>query len=248
MVGGQPNKIVAIIQARMRSTRLPGKVLMPIPITSSVPIIGRIINQLKESKNNMDVFVATSSLKADDKLAEFALKYGVELYRGDELDVHSRFDDILRNSGYSVAIRLTGDNPILDVDCLDKVILNHMNNGADYSYTKDLPLGMNFEIFNVEAFLKMRDLKLTENEKEHVTLKFKSSESFSVQCIETSTDTQHFVRATIDYPSDYLVVSTLFQISADLGVKIGLDVINYSLSNFPWIFEINEHNYQKNSV
>jgi len=245
MEAGQSNKVIAIIQARMQSTRLPGKVLMPLPLTSDTCILEQIANQLRKSKFQPKVIVGTSKNNADDPIASLCLLNSIEVYRGDEKDVHSRFFEILHNSDYRTAIRVTGDNPIIDVECLDNVIENHIKTHSDYSYTKDLPMGMNFEVFDVKAFHRISSQDLSAEDKEHVTLRFKSDDTFTKNLIKMDTGIRQQLRLTIDYPSDYLLLSTLFDLSRQYGIEPGIKLIEFVLNKNPWLFQVNESNFQK---
>jgi spore coat polysaccharide biosynthesis protein SpsF len=245
MAVGRSNKIVAIIQARMQSTRLPGKVLMPMPFTSDTSILGQILNQLKKSKFNPIVIVATSISKADDKIANFCATNNTIFFRGDEDNVHSRFFEILQNSEYKIAIRVTGDNPIIDIESLDFVIENHIESHSDYSYTANLPVGMNFEVFDVKSFLKMSTMGLTNEDKEHVTLKFKTDDSFLKKMIDTKSGIEPNIRVTIDYPSDYLMLSFLYDIAKQNHIEPGIKLIQFVLKEYSWVFQVNESNFQK---
>ncbi len=245
MEAGQSNKVIAIIQARMQSTRLPGKVLMPMPFSGETSILGQIVNQLQKSSFNPTVIVATSVNKSDDEIADFCEVNKIMLYRGDEDDVHSRFYEILQNSDYNTAIRVTGDNPIIDIECLDFALQNHTENKTDYSFTSDLPRGMNFEVFDVKAFMKMSAMRLTAEDKEHVTLKFKSEASFSKNAIRIDVGIKQKLRLTVDYPSDYLMISTLFELSERHKIEPSLKLIQFVLNNYSWVFQVNENNIQK---
>lgn len=245
MVAGQSNKIIAIIQARIQSTRLPGKVLMPMPLTGKKSILEQIVTQLGKSKFQPRVVIATSENNADDGIASLCESKKIQVYRGDEEDVHSRFFEILKSSEYHTAIRVTGDNPIIDVDYLDVVLENHLETHSDYSYTTDLPIGMNFEVFNVKAFDRMSSLDLSKEDKEHVTLKFKSNNAFSKNLIKINSEFRQKLRLTIDYPSDYLLLSTLFDLSQLYGIEPGIKLINFILCKNPWLFQVNEGHFQK---
>ncbi|MHA8095471.1 cytidylyltransferase domain-containing protein [Aquirufa lenticrescens] len=246
MVDGQLNKVVVIVQARMQSTRLPGKVLMPMPIFGEKTILDQIVDQLRRSKYKLDIVLATSVLDIDDQIAEFCSKNGIQFFRGDEENVHSRFYEILKISKKDVGIRITGDNPFIDIDHIDFALDHYFNETIyDYSYTSGLPLGMNFEIFSISSFMKLSDMKLTSFEQEHVTLKYKADESFNISEIIFDVNIDKVVRVTVDYPSDYLVVSTLFQLSEKNKIKPRLDVIMYALKNYSWLFELNQNNLQR---
>jgi spore coat polysaccharide biosynthesis protein SpsF len=245
MEAGQSNKVIAIIQARMQSSRLPGKVLMPMPLTSVTSILEIIVNQLRKSKFHTTVIIATTENNSDDAIANFCQTKNIEVFRGDEKDVHSRFFEILCNSDYNTAIRVTGDNPIIDVEQLDIVLGNHIKTHSDYSYTKDLPMGMNFEVFDVKAFHRMSSQVLSVEDKEHVTLRFKSDETFTKNLIKIDSEIRQQLRLTIDYPSDYLLLSTLFDLSKQYGIEPGIKLIEFVLNKNPWLFQVNESNFQK---
>lgn len=245
MEAGQSNRVVAIIQARMQSTRLPGKVLMPMPLFGERSILGQIVAQLEKSKYNPVIVVATSSNAADDAIVEYCIKNKVLFHRGNEKNVHSRFLEILQNSDFNTAIRITADNPILDIDSLDIVLENHQHNNTDYSFTTDLPMGMNFEVFDVKAFLKMSKIELSSGDMEHVTLRFKNDLSFTKNNIKINTGIQEKIRLTIDYPTDYLLLSTLFEISIRQGIEPGLKLVSYALNKHSWLFTVNQQNLQK---
>jgi spore coat polysaccharide biosynthesis protein SpsF len=115
MVDGLLNKKVAfIIQARMQSTRLPGKILMPLPVGSNVPLLGRIVETLKISNTNHSIIVATSTNPENNLLETFCKENNVACFRGSEDDVLSRFIDIVKNTDYDLIVRLTADNPFVD--------------------------------------------------------------------------------------------------------------------------------------
>lgn len=242
---GQLNNAVAIIQARMQSTRLPGKVLMPMPFGGSDYILGQIVNQLHNSKYIKNIIVASSTNKADDAIEDFCKKKSIQIFRGDETDVHSRFLEILQNIDTETVIRVTGDNPIIDTEALNNCIQKHHQALSDYTCTSGLPIGMNFEIFSKTSFLKLSSKNLTKDEKEHVTLGYKNDKSFNINHIKYNYSPNQEIRVTVDYASDYLVVSTLFQLSKLRDIEPGLKLIDYVLANYPWVFEANQSNFQK---
>jgi spore coat polysaccharide biosynthesis protein SpsF len=245
MEAGQSNKVIAIIQARMQSTRLPGKVLMPMPLTSDTSILEQIVNQLRKSKFQPTVIIATSINNADNAIVSLCLSKNIEFYRGDEMNVNSRFSEILHNSDYNTAIRVTGDNPIIDVEYLDVVLETHIKTHSDFSYTKDLPIGMNFEVFDVQAFNRMSSQVLSVEDKEHVTLRFKFDETFTKNLIKIDSGIKQQLRLTIDYPSDYLLLSALFDLSKQYCIEPSIKLIDFVLSKNPWLFQVNEGNFQK---
>ncbi|MEX0595148.1 MAG: glycosyltransferase family protein [Candidatus Paceibacterota bacterium] len=247
MVAGQLNniKIGAIIQARMKSTRLPGKVLLPLPFQNGKPLLKWIIDELIKSNLIDYQIVATSTRKENDQLEAFVedISYA-DLFRGKEEDVLSRFIEITKLKNLDHVIRFTGDNPFIDIEILNKTIEYHLKTGNDYTNTKDLPIGMNFEIISSNALLNIDTSKLTKEEKEHVTLNIKNSKEFKKSTFRIKEiKPLNNLRLTVDYPSDFALVSILVNIlpkNSNPGIKF----IQNIKENYPWIFEINEDNLQ----
>lgn len=247
MVDGLLNKKVAfIIQARMQSTRLPGKILMPLPMGSNVPLLGRIVETLKISNTNHSIIVATSTNPENNLLETFCIENNINCFRGYEEDVLSRFTEIIKTNDYDVIVRLTADNPFVDAEILDFAIGEHLKSEADYSSTKGLPLGMNLEIISKSALLSLVSKELSAQDKEHVTLFLRKSGLYKLNIIEGFLKKSYeSLRLTVDYPSDYLVASAIFDIHSKTGIRVGLELVDHCIKNYPWIFESNQHNLQK---
>ena len=247
MVAGQQNKkVVFIIQARMQSTRLPGKILLPMPIDGKFTILDQIIKTLKTSKVNSQIYIATSVNEENDVLDYSAISNGVQIFRGSENDVLSRFIGILETENYHTVVRLTADNPIVDIDLLDQTIENHINSKKDYTNTTGLPLGMNFEVIAAKALLSLKEKKLLPTDKEHVTTYIKNSKEYSCQTsIINSAKKLENIRVTIDYPTDYLVVSSLYSLYLKTKITMGTKIIEYAYENYPFLLKCNQSNVQK---
>jgi spore coat polysaccharide biosynthesis protein SpsF len=246
MVDGLQNKKIAfIIQARMGSTRLPGKILMPLPLETDKCLLNWIIDSLKKSSFNNTIFIATSLNSINDPLEGFCKENAVECYRGSEEDVLSRFIDITKTNEFDHVVRLTGDNPFVDINLLDKSISHHLSSEADYTATSGLPLGMNFEIICANALQGLDKIELSVSEREHVTLYIKNSEGYKRNTFYPLVKDLSNLRLTVDYSSDYLVVSTILSIAEKRKVSPGLDLIIYCLKQYPWIFKLNQKNIQK---
>ena len=246
MVDGLQNKKIAfIIQARMGSTRLPGKILMPLPFESDKCLLNWITDNLKKSGFRNTIFIATSLSSKNDPLEVFCRKNAVKCYRGSEEDVLSRFIDITTTNEFDLVVRFTGDNPFIDVDLLDKSIASHLEKQADYTTTAGLPLGMNFEIIGTKAFDGLDKKHLSASEKEHVTLHFKNSGDYKLYTFYPIKENLSSLRLTVDYPSDFLLVSAILSIAEKRNVKPDIHLIKYCLEMYPWIFKINQDNVQK---
>jgi spore coat polysaccharide biosynthesis protein SpsF len=245
MEGGQLNniKIGYIIQARMKSTRLPGKILLPLPFKGGKPLLKWITDSLKKSTFNHKIIIASSINEENDILQDFCNKEHIDLYRGDEENVLSRFIEITKIYNFDVIVRLTADNPILDLTILESVILEHINSQKDYTKTEGLPIGMNFEIINPNELLKTVENKLSKDDYEHVTLYTKTNSDNKLVVNYNSFNTDK-LRLTIDYPSDFAAISLLLTCQ-NLNETINFEWIKKVYTENKWIFEINESNIQK---
>ena len=124
MVGGQLNRRIGyIIQARMGSSRLPNKVVLPLPFPDGPPLLERIITTLKKLEGT--IVLATSTHKENDALQSLAEKLKINCFRGDEQDVLSRFVKIQRKFDFDIIVRFTADNPLIDV-CYLKEAINEL--------------------------------------------------------------------------------------------------------------------------
>jgi spore coat polysaccharide biosynthesis protein SpsF len=246
VVGQQSNiKVGFIIQARMTSTRLPGKILLPLPFDTGKPVIKWIIDELKLSSYNGDIIIATSNNSENDSLVDYCKQNSIKYYRGDEENVLSRFIGIIKENVFDVIVRLTGDNPLIDITLLDKTIAYHFSNSNDYTKTEDLPLGMNYEIISPAALLILEHSSVSDYDREHVTPFIKDSNSFKKGIFKLGIkESFKDIRVTIDYPSDYLMLSAIVTVGTTLKLK-GIDLIDKVVFNFPWIFEVNNNNIQK---
>lgn len=247
MVDGQLDniKVCFIIQARMNSSRLPGKVLMPIPLSNGKPIIQWIVDELKKSKLSFKIIVASSTNSENDALENYCMSNSINVFRGDENNVLSRFIEITKRENPDVVVRLTGDNPIIDISFLENVITQHVINQNDYTLTEWLPIGMNMEVVSPLALISLENIETTNSEKEHVTLYFKNNEHFRKQVIKlVEDDCYSKLRLTIDYLTDYLVVSQLLAISQATEL-IGFDLVLNVFEKYSWLFQGNKDNIQK---
>ena len=110
----------------------------------------------------------------------------------------------------------------------------------------NLPIGMNFEIVNVNSFKNINPESLTLEEKEHVTLHMRSSGRFNtVEFTPYPHLDYNKVRLTVDYPSDFVVVSSLISVGEILNLKSGLELVDFCIKHYPWLFEVNQQNHQK---
>jgi spore coat polysaccharide biosynthesis protein SpsF len=143
------HRIGIIIQARMGSTRLPGKILLMI---GRKVLLEHILDRLSKLRYPAMTVIATSNSPQDDVVERFCDSHGVACFRGSEDNVLDRYYQCASKFGFRHIVRLTGDNPFPDMEELDNLIELHLRAGADYSTSQaSLPLGVGAEIFTFEA-------------------------------------------------------------------------------------------------
>src|SRR5688500_8132039 len=138
-------KVVAVVQARAGSTRLPGKVLMDV---AGRPMLARIMHRVAAASRVDEVVLATSDLDRDDPVAELAASEGFGVFRGSEEDVLGRFAGAARAADADVVVRITGDCPLIAPEVIDEVVTRLVDDGADYASNvlrRTFPKGLDAE-------------------------------------------------------------------------------------------------------
>lgn len=222
-----PNpKIAAIIQARMGSSRLPGKVIKQIPPNSECTILSRLISSLKMVSGIHDIWLATTQLQADCALEEYAKSLDVRVFRGSENDVLSRFLGILELENYQSVLRFTADNPCVDVSAVEFTLKNHLETQSDYTRLNGMPVGMHVEIINSQTLIDLsKKSDLISDDKEHVTTYIKRNSGFNKNMLSILDYVRELnlelsdlqikklseLRMTIDHDYEYQTVSEFYK-------------------------------------
>lgn len=192
---------LAILQARMASTRLPGKVLLEI---NGIPSIKFQIDRIRNSKID-DLVVATSTDSSDDILVAYLNTINVEVRRGPLEDVATRFYQILDEYDPECFLRLTADCPFVMPDLIDQMLEFFQRENLDYlsnTMPPTFPDGLDVEVVKTSAFMSLISSHLTDREREHVTLGFNSgNHEFSRDNFGSNSDLS-YLRWTVDYPED----------------------------------------------
>src|SRR5678816_3469510 len=147
----QKRPVVAIVQARMGSERLPGKVLLDI---EGQTMLERVVRRIQRSSSIDDVVIATTDRPADVVVAGEAEKIGVKVVRGDEDDVLDRFRQAAIESGAATIVRVSADSPLVDPEVIDMVVDAFLSHDVDYASNKlepTFPLGLDVEAFSRDA-------------------------------------------------------------------------------------------------
>ncbi|MDI9391535.1 MAG: aldo/keto reductase, partial [Synergistota bacterium] len=203
---------VAIIQARMGSTRLPGKALLPI---AGFPIV--VLAAKRAARNGLGVRIATSSERSDDLITETVEKAGISVVRGPAEDVLSRFVEATVDlSDESLVIRLTGDNVFPDADFIDMIVEEFQARNIEYLVTgiqnSGLPYGLSAEVFRCAVLREAHQKAKTHYEREHVTPWIKSTYGLNVFKPTDLPKSWGALRCTIDNLEDYARVCQVFKI------------------------------------
>lgn len=198
-------KAIAVVQARMGSVRLPGKVLMPI---AGIPAIDLLLQRLRNAKSISKIIVATSTSQKDDILAEHLKKNGVSLFRGEEFDVLSRFVNVSSVLEPNVIVRITGDCPFTDPTLVDSVVGTLAAQGLDYCSNVEpptFPHGMDVEAFTPWILNWTKDHVESQRAKEHVTTLMRETASIRKGNLSSGGEYSH-IRVTLDNPEDLEVM------------------------------------------
>lgn len=234
-------KVLGILQARMSSTRLPGKILLPV---LEKPILFRQIERLKRCQKLDHLIVATSISESDDVLEEACNDWGIELFRGSLNDVLDRFVRAARQYEPEIIVRLTGDCPLTDPLIVDEVIEYFNNNDFDYVSNCNPPTfpdGLDVEVVKYSSLLEAWKDAKSPSDREHVTPFIRnSSDRFTVGNYESSVDYSKY-RWTVDEPDDYeftkQIYSALYKDKPDFNMN---DILAY-LEKHTELNKINMH-------
>jgi spore coat polysaccharide biosynthesis protein SpsF len=162
-------RVVAVVQARWSSARLPGKVLRPL---GSRPLVGHLLDVLRHAASLDGIVLATSREASDDAVAAFAEREGVSCHRGSLTDVARRVLEAATSAGAQVLVRLSGDSPLLDPALVDRAVDVFRTEGGDLVsnvVVRSFPKGQSVELITCEALATAVAAMRTDDEREHVT-------------------------------------------------------------------------------
>jgi spore coat polysaccharide biosynthesis protein SpsF len=202
--------ITAIVQARMGSTRLPGKVLTDL---GGKTVLNRVVTRLRRATRIDDVVVATTCLPNDDSIARECQQLGAPHFRGSECDVLDRYYQVAKNFGADIIVRITADCPLIDPDLVDETLRAFQFHGADYASNvipRTYPRGLDTEVFTTEA-LAWAWLEAREpHQREHVTpYLYEHPETFTIASATGRADYSHY-RWTLDTPEDLELIRAIY--------------------------------------
>ena len=203
--------IGCIVQARMGSTRLPGKVLKNVEENKTV--LDFVIRQLEESKLIDKIVVATTDLEEDNKIMDYSKEIGIEYFRGDPKNVLKRHYECAKKFSMSTIVRIPSDKPLIDPTIVDQNIKFFNENSYDYVTNflskSTFPSGTEVEVFSYNALEIAYKNAMLPSEKEHVTPYFSNHENkFKIKHIENSENLSN-LRYAVDRPEDLELVKII---------------------------------------
>ncbi len=210
------SKLVAVVEARMTSSRLPGKVLME---AGGRPLLQLLLERLGRVGRIDEIVVATTKRPTDDPIVALVEKLGVSCHRGSEEDVLGRVCDALRAYGAEVCVEVTGDCPLVDPAIVNEVLDAYAEGGCVYASNSDprrsVPAGLDVQVFSVPSLELLERESPDATEREHVTLGFyrpQGRERWSPRFVtHSSTAGATGVWLSLDYREDYELIRALHE-------------------------------------
>jgi len=232
--------IDCIIQARMGSSRLPGKTLME--LENKKTTLDFVIEQLSFSKLINRVVIATTSLDEDNVIEQKVKSLGINCFRGSEMDVLDRYYRCAKEFEMKTIVRITADCPIIDPTIVDKVIEQFQSGNYDYAANiifRTYPVGTDTEIFSFNSLEKCWNEAKQPSEREHVTPFMRNKNSnFKIENIQNDQDLSH-LRWTLDLKEDLILIREIVSKIKNRPILTS-DVLDL-FSKEPRLISINEH-------
>jgi spore coat polysaccharide biosynthesis protein SpsF len=242
--------VTLIVQARMGSTRLPGKVLKPI---AGRPMLSYQLERLRNASRVGQIVIATTSSPSDDAIVAFCDREGVECTRGSEQDVLSRYAEAAARYDARIVARVTSDCPLIDPGLIDFAVTEFESGGAPYDYLSNMieptwPYGMAVEIFTRTALMEADREATAPAEREHVTpFLYWRPQRYRLKSLVRSPDLS-FHRWTVDTPEDFDLVTRILEALYPRKPRFDLQDVLALLEEHPEWSRINAHVQQKSAL
>lgn len=204
-------KIVATIEARMTSSRLPGKVVLP---AAGRPMLEQLVRRLRRVPSLSAICLATTVNRQDDQLQELAEKLGIDCYRGSEADVMARVIGAAEKVGADVVVEITADCPMIDPEVIEQTIQLYLSSGCDYAHNlSTYPVGMDTQVYALSTLKKSFGMTNDPLDREHVTRHIRlHPELFSHRELFAPPELAFpELSLTLDEQSDYELLRRIFE-------------------------------------
>jgi spore coat polysaccharide biosynthesis protein SpsF len=206
--------IVAIVQARMTSERLPGKVLMKI---LGKPVLWHVVTRLSWSRLIDKVVVATTTNEKDIPIVKLCREMLIDVFTGSEMDVLDRYYEAAKEYHAKTVVRITADCPLIDPRIVDRIIRCHLEDKERFDFVSNnhpatFPDGLDTEVFSFEALEKAWKKAKKPYEREHVTpYIWDQPEKFRIGNVENNEDLSATERWTLDYKEDFELIKAIYE-------------------------------------
>lgn len=238
--------IVIIVQARMNSTRLPGKVMKHV---LGKPLLFYLVERLRRVKKVQKLVIATTKSREDWSIVDFCRRHRISCFCGDEKNVLSRYYEAAQAFSASAVVRITADCPLMDPSIIDRVVSVYFQNGQ-YDYVSNTcnrtyPRGMDVEIFSWETLNETFKRALTKSEKEHVTAyMYQNPQKFRLGDVVLKEDLSS-MRWTVDTSEDFSFVRKVIESLYPCKKYFTMNDILELLKKRPELKKLNIHVKQK---
>jgi len=243
------NKIVLIMQTRMGSTRLPGKVMKKL---KGKPVLWHDIQRIKQSKMIDEIVIATTTKKQDNIVHENALKWGVKSFRGSEEDVLKRYYGAAKEYKADIIVRVTSDCPLIDPNISDEVIefylktnYNLVTNAGIYKEKRTFPRGFDTEVFSFKVLEEAFEKATEKFQREHVTPYIYEHYNNDLGFYKSDSDYSD-LRLTLDTREDLKLIRKIYEELYKGEHNFYFEEILSLFKNNPKLQEINKNIKQKN--
>lgn len=235
-------KIIGTIEARMTSTRFPGKVLRPI---AGMPALELMIRRIKRSKYIDEVVVACTVNRDDDPIQDLCARIGCSCFRGSEDDVLARVLGAAETAKTDVIVEMTGDCPFIDPMVIDSVIELFFEKGVDYASNvveRSYPDGFDVQVFGIDGLRKVDSMTKDPVDRVHVSSYFYRTDGiFSKANLHAPKDVDWpELGMTLDEPDDYRLLCAVAERIPESETFTVADVVKL-IRNHPELLEINRH-------
>jgi spore coat polysaccharide biosynthesis protein SpsF len=236
-------KLLVVVQARMSSTRLPGKVLLPL---AGEPLLSRMLQRLRAARSPFELCVATTAEPQDEPIAKLAERAGIACMRGHPSDLLDRHVQAARVAGADAVAKIPSDCPLIDPAVVDRVLGAFLEDPS-VDYVSNLhpatwPDGYDVEVMTTAALEVAHREATRTHEREHTTpFLWDQPGRFRVKNVAWERDLQMSHRFTIDYPEDYAFIRTVFEaLHREDEAPFGLEAILSYLDRHPEVFALNQ--------
>lgn len=240
-------KIVATIEARMTSSRLPGKILRPI---LGKPMLELLIERLSNVNKIDQIVVATTENSTDDIVEQLTRSLGYSCYRGSEDDVLERVLEAAQYNNADIIVEITGDCPLIDPKVISRLIEIYVHNSYDYvsnTLKQTYPNGLDTQVFSLKILQEVAQLTQDPVDHEHVSLYiYEHPEKFLLFNLESDIPEKYWdLRLTVDTIEDFELIRTIFEELYPKNPNFSLEDILFLFEMRPELYEINKHIQQK---